>query len=534
MSGIDYAYNNKNNVGPVPHTDSTVVMAGAMALVERHAPGGLRRVSQEIDQHDGRATWIFGFAHLGFHLEFAQQPGSRLRIESTKLSDSKMCIPRKQLDAVRCELRQLLPQATAHKPTGLAVATLQCLETISFLESAITATLPAAAWSAASFNSWDDLLHNSLGLDAASIPDTAVAFLGITPVDIAAAIPPAWRVLHIESVLRPDLTSRFRAYQRRLEADLAALTTAELRRKLPPHSALAGRMLASLSRDDVLADLVRPRVTYHGTRLRNVGSIVRHGFALPGTLVGGSVVASPRSGAVYAGGVYSSQSAAYALSYAAGQRQTTPLGDLPSLRLFVCATLMGRTLSGAAGPRSAAIHGPLAEGYDAHFDGGCEYIVHRVEGMLPCYVVHLDLGSEAARRAVEEVQADPWAYYTPWPARAAAAHPKLVRGGQASPGDEAREKAARKAAAQKWFPYGFGSAKGTAFVIEEIGEVDDDEEDYGMWQADKHAFIGERVVLVEEEEEERMDWMQEGDNRCFLDQYQADVMAYVKRPKVVR
>ena len=34
----------------------------------------------------------------------------------------------------------------------------------------------------------------------------------------------------------------------------------------------------------------------------------------------------------------------------------------------------------------------------------------------------------------------------------------------------------------KWFPNGYGSAKGTSFVIEEIGEVDEDEENYGEYQ----------------------------------------------------
>jgi hypothetical protein len=40
----------------------------------------------------------------------------------------------------------------------------------------------------------------------------------------------------------------------------------------------------------------------------------------------------------------------------------------------------------------------------------------------------------------------------------------------------------------KWFPYGFGPATGTRFVIEEVGDISDDEEEYGEWQADKHGF----------------------------------------------
>jgi hypothetical protein len=40
----------------------------------------------------------------------------------------------------------------------------------------------------------------------------------------------------------------------------------------------------------------------------------------------------------------------------------------------------------------------------------------------------------------------------------------------------------KKAAAAKYIPYGFGPAKRTAFVIEEIGETSDDEEVYGDYQ----------------------------------------------------
>ncbi len=50
-----------------------------------------------------------------------------------------------------------------------------------------------------------------------------------------------------------------------------------------------------------------------------------------------------------------------------------------------------------------------------------------------------------------------------------------------SPGDIQREKEEKKAAATKWFPYGFGTATGTRFVIEEITSVSDDEEEYGDW-----------------------------------------------------
>lgn len=38
------------------------------------------------------------------------------------------------------------------------------------------------------------------------------------------------------------------------------------------------------------------------------------------------------------------------------------------------------------------------------------------------------------------------------------------------------------ARASKWFPYGYGPATNGRFVVEEVGEVDDDEEEYGDYQ----------------------------------------------------
>ena len=57
------------------------------------------------------------------------------------------------------------------------------------------------------------------------------------------------------------------------------------------------------------------------------------------------------------------------------------------------------------------------------------------------------------------------------------------------PGAVKAKKEGLKAAAMKWFPYGYGSATGTNFVIEEIGYVSDDEEQYGEFQGQRKAEI---------------------------------------------
>lgn len=59
------------------------------------------------------------------------------------------------------------------------------------------------------------------------------------------------------------------------------------------------------------------------------------------------------------------------------------------------------------------------------------------------------------------------------------------------PGEIEREKAMIKAAAIKWFPFGYGPATGTKFEILEIAEVDDYEEDYGEYQGQCRAVATE-------------------------------------------
>ena len=60
-------------------------------------------------------------------------------------------------------------------------------------------------------------------------------------------------------------------------------------------------------------------------------------------------------------------------------------------------------------------------------------------------------------------------------------HPRLCNE-KLAPGDKKCLQQERKARASKFFAYGFGPVSGKNIVIEEIGEVDDDEEDYGEYQ----------------------------------------------------
>ncbi|KAF5674736.1 hypothetical protein FHETE_2810 [Fusarium heterosporum] len=458
------------------------------------------------DHDSGHEIFNFNFTKLLFHLELSPNHRS---MASCTLVDKLGSFPRKVLDPVRGQVRCIVASALSDhssqvKRFDFEIILLQALEAIHELELTFqTKEKQEKGWDANELRNWDELINNPYGLDVSTIQDTAYSILGKTPEELVAGIPNEWRIIHVESVLRPDFVRRFCRYQQMLRSTLEK-PGSRLGDRLSPHSKLEGRVRSTLSREAIIDDMLTPRVTYHGTELYSVASIVRHGFKMPGRLVDGEAIASPRSGIVFDRGIYSSQAPFYALSFSRG-RQMTPLGMLDSLRLFVCATVMGRTLS-----KGSKIHGPLMKGYDAHFDGKFEYIVHDERAILPCYVIHLDLGSEAAKEALKQLQSSPENFYR------MSKIEKRPEAKSTAPGDVQREKEARKASAMKWFPYGFGPATGTRFVIEEVGETSDDEEEYGEWQADKHGFSNTymKEAGVWDEREERYD---EGDDDDMLE-----------------
>lgn len=491
----------------------------SLSLVKKHLPGNVCVCEA------GTETAVCIFRADVVELEVNLQNGSILS-RITDLSDQ---LNRRKLDPLRQKIRLHFIEAESRSDLchdfNLAVAILQSLEVIVEFESQHCEEIQPKRvhtglqkWNAAEVDDWSVLTDNPFGLDASSVQEVAFNYLKKTPQQIADVIPPQFRVVHIEPILRRDLAKHFRACQTRFRRAIERCTTDELRYRLAPHSELEGRVKALLTRVDIIDDMLRPRLTFHGTNSNAVHSIVRHGFKLPGKLVEGKVVASPRSGIAFDRGIYSSPSSLYAVSYASGQYQRTPIGNLPAMRLVVCATLMGRTCNGRLSNRN--VHGQLVTGHESHFDGGFEYITYDEQAILPCYVVHLDLGSEAAREAIEQAQENPNNIQ-----ELSKPHPRLVQQNLA-PGDAKREKERKKAAAMKWFPNGFGPAKGTSFVIEEIGQVDDDEEDYGEWQAERHAFVHKEDDLDVGSGTWYEDWDDEGNiivkkKGLLMDQYQA-------------
>lgn len=128
------------------------------------------------------------------------------------------------------------------------------------------------------------------------------------------------------------------------------------------------------------------------------------------------------------------------------------------------------------------LHGYPYPNSDSHVGNNeLEYIVFKASQILPCYVVHLDWGSEEARRALENVPQSSNVWVETRAKKPNTRHPRLEKQ-ILYPGDKVRLQAAKRAAAEKWFPFGYGPAKGNSFKIEEIGEVSDDEENYGDYQ----------------------------------------------------
>ncbi|KAK0307054.1 hypothetical protein LTR82_016095 [Friedmanniomyces endolithicus] len=356
-------------------------------------------------------------------------------------------------------------------------------------------------------------------VDLGSIEDSAKHLLGQSIAEMCQKIPEYLRIIHVEPVFRNNLVHGFLTRQAEIKNDLLTSPTQELRRLVPPQELKSRRL-----KDDKegLADLLaQPKVTFHGAPRHVVSSIVRYGFLLPGSLIGKlGAPLQTANGATFGAGISSSPDPQYASSYMdyspGSSRQRTLRACVPSqvpgMRLLVCATLMGRALQVT---RNEARRTTELQHNDAHSHvspNGLEYVVFDARQIVPCYVLHLDYGSE---RAKEELARMP-ALAMEVPRRRLTHEPRKQTGyddadGDGLPGVVKARKEALKAAATKWFPYGYGTARGTNFVVEEVAEVSDDEEDYGDFQ-------GMRV----EKEEMRGEGRRETDGQGWnwFDEYQ--------------
>jgi hypothetical protein len=314
--------------------------------------------------------------------------------------------------------------------------------------------------------------------------------LGATPKQICESIAPPnglLRVIHCEAVLRTDLRAAFIDKQASMRERLKRFSLSTLARSIPPGH-WRGHGSIESQKNEIIDYLVRPKITFHGTKKETVRSIVRHGFLKPGDIHPGTGEPLPvRCGSTYGRGIYSSPSPSFALSYTPWAEKITA-SDIAGMKLIVCATLMGRASAvfGHDNWRDLSI---AREGADSHVGNQeQEYIVFDSAQILPCYVVHLDWGEQPSR-TLDQVQ---------FRAAKKSTGPKTPLS-QMAPGDLQRHKEEKMAKARKFFAYGFGPVSGNKIIIEDIASDDDDEEDYGEYQ-------GSRIDADVQEQQSIWDW----------------------------
>lgn len=315
-------------------------------------------------------------------------------------------------------------------------------------------------------------LKEGVDIGKLSASEIAYRYLGMTPQEIAGGIPGEYRVRHIEEIVRKDLAVKFDRCRASLRQNMTQLPLRTLRKFAPEPMRHSNRV------DDFADHIAKPRITYHGTQRRFVPNIVRHGFLRPGMKDPATKIEHEvRCGATYGRGIYSSPSPAFSLSYSDWWCTATKPDEYFGLKLIVCATLMGRSRLMFREDNWRTQSTPYW-GADSHIGNSeLEYIVFDPAQILPIYIIHLDWGEQNAWY-FEDIPRDP----TQWTSMCRSKpHAKLEQDFQYA-GDKQRAKAAVMARASKYFPYGFGPATGNKFTVEEVGDVSEDDEEYGEYQ----------------------------------------------------
>ncbi|KAJ3754860.1 hypothetical protein EV360DRAFT_73355 [Lentinula raphanica] len=421
----------------------------ALRLIKEHLP-------EDVAHYQGTipSGLLFRFRTVDLHIErggYACRLSPRFTVvgrrqESVSLSNLEVELKRIEKEDVEAQRFRRRPLDMFH----FATLILRMVEAVSAYQALYV-----------------DEARSSDNFDAESVPDTAQDFLGVTPAQICDDILPDYRVVHVESIIRKDLSRRFLEFRDQLRSKLLERPLAELRKFVPPDQQ---HVRAGL-KEDFVDYIIKPQLTFHGTRPDLVPSIVQYGFLKPGSIHPDTGSPLPvRCGSTYGRGIYSSPSSAFSLAYSGAQCQATKPGGIPGLKLLVCATIMGRHVRMTRQDNWRHQSKP-SPGSDSHIaNDGQEYIVFDNAQILPCYVVHLDWASNA--------EADEFVLSKLGRSRRKPRIEKNV----SSPGDRQRLKENRLAQAKKFFAYGFGPVSGSNIIVEDIADIDDDEEDYGDYQ----------------------------------------------------
>lgn len=194
------------------------------------------------------------------------------------------------------------------------------------------------------------------------------------------------------SVFRTDLVERFVLCRQQMLKQLSDLSYSQLRLCVSHKAIGIGSSQDNIM--DLAEELATPRVTFHGSDRSNISSVVRYGFIKPGDAIGSTGKSvSLHAGSTYGMGIYSSPDPIFATHYAGGycgdsvaQYETSRPRDMPGMRLFVCATLMGRAVE----VTRSAIRGTTEisnKSANSHVSpDGLQYIVFDAAQIIPCYV----------------------------------------------------------------------------------------------------------------------------------------------------
>lgn len=381
-------------------------------------------------------------------------------------------LSRKIVDALRTTLREYL--ASRINDACIEVRDrkylLGLIATANDYLSAYRAKILAASPIAKGTNGMT-ISKKSANLD--EFADSAYSLLGKTLPQIFSKLGPDIRILHVETVLRSNLRANFYGKRDQLRRKFEEMPIQKLSQCIPRGH--HGRM----RKEDMIEELTRPRVTFHGTDAASVPNIVRCGFLLPGghdPITGGEHAV--RCGSTYGKGIYTSPDPNFSHMYTNGERTNWSKKSIGGRKMFVCAQLMGRSVAVGSEQRGATEAFMQA---DSHVSSNqLEYIVFDSAMVLPCYVIHYEGVNEDYENDAGNESA--WTSNTPNTNRLSSKF-----GAALAPGDAQRRRAEIFARGSKWFPYGYGPATSGRFVIEDVAETDDDEEDWGNYQEDRAA-----------------------------------------------
>lgn len=310
-------------------------------------------------------------------------------------------------------------------------------------------------------------------------------------------IPKGWDVMYVENVMRADLAKRFEAMQRHFFKIHVASKIAKF------GSETEGNILKA---NPTLAKLADVMINFHGTRMGAIESIVNQGLMMPSTDKNAKV--RVRTGARYGRGIYSTRNMELALNYAENGRVNEY-----SVKIIVVAVLPGlrNVILDGEEPWGGGLidkdKNDKPKGYNSHeSEDGDQTVVFNAAQILPLYVLHLmerkkrvesnvaDLGRGDKTDEVKRQMRDIMEQYGV--GAIDELEEKRRHGGSSSQtkkkaGMAALAEAERKkiltALARKNLPFGFGPA-GSNFVVEEIAEYSDDDEDFDEYVGvDDHA-----------------------------------------------